>query len=358
MHNKLFIPGPVDVRPDVLEAMSGPMMSHRGKPATALQKGISDKLKKVFQTENVIVLSTTSGSGLMESAVRCCTAKKAAIFSVGSFGDRWYKMATANGVPADKFRAEDGQSTLPEQVDEVLKTGEYDLITVTHNETSSGVMTPVGEIGKIVAKYPDVVFCVDTVSSMGGVDIKVDAWGIDFCITSTQKCLGLPPGLAIASVSQKAYDRAKTVKNRGLYLDIVEIYDKVVEKDAHQYPSTPSLSHMYALEYQLDYIMNKEGLENRWARHAELAQIARDWATKHFKLFSNPAYLSNTVTCVENTKGIDAGALGKALEAKGYIFSNGYGSLKDKTFRIAHMADMDKETLVTYLKTIEEILGL
>lgn len=358
MHKKLFIPGPVDVRPDVLAQMSGPMISHRGKAATQLQKSISQNLQKVFQTKNTIVLSTTSGSGLMESAIRCCTAKKAAVFSVGAFGDRWFKMATGNGVAADKFRVDDGRATLPQQVDDVLKTGEYDLITVTHNETSSGVMTPVAEIGKIVAKYPDVIFCVDAVSSMGGVDIKVDEWGIDFCITSTQKCLGLPPGLAIASVSQKAYDRAKTVPNRGLYLDIVEIYDKVVKDDKYQYPSTPSLSHMYALDYQLDYIVNKEGLENRWARHSELAQIARDWAAKHFKLFSDENYLSNTVTCVENNKGIDASALGKALAEKGYEFSNGYGNLKDKTFRIAHMADMDKPMLLDYLAAIEEILGL
>lgn len=358
MTKKLFIPGPVDVRADVLEKMTGPMISHRGKAATALQKSISENLQKVFQTKNVIVLSTSSGSGLMESAIRCCTAKKAAVFSVGAFGDRWFKMATGNGVPADKFRVKDGESTLPEQVEEVLKTGEYDLITVTHNETSSGVMTPVAAIGEVVRKYPDVIFCVDAVSSMGGADIKVDEWGIDFCITSTQKCLGLPPGMAIASVTEKAYNKAKTVKNRGLYFDIVELYDKVVEDGKFQYPSTPSLSHMYALDYQLDFIVNKEGLANRWARHAELADITRAWVRKHFKLFSDERYLSNTVTCVDNCRGIDASALGKELAARGYEFSNGYGSLKDKTFRIAHMADMEKQTLLDYLAAIEEILGL
>ncbi len=358
MQKKLFIPGPVNVKADVLEKMSGPMISHRGKEATNLQKGISEKLQQVFQTKNVIVLSTSSGSGLMESAVRCCTAKKAAVFSIGSFGDRWYKMATANGVPADLFRAKDGEATLPEEVDKVLATGEYDLITVTHNETSSGVMCPVEEIGKIVAKYPDVIYCVDAVSSMGGVSIKTDEAGIDFCITSTQKCLGLPPGMAIAAVSEKAYNRAKTVKNRGLYFDIVEIYDKVVQKDAYQYPSTPSLSHMYAMDYQLNFIINEEGLENRFARHAELAGVVRAWAKKHFALFSNEKYLSNTVTCVENTKNVDCSALGKELAARGYEFSNGYGELKDKTFRIAHMADIDKATVEGYLKAIEEILGL
>ena len=357
MHKKLFIPGPVDVRPDVLEKMAAPMISHRGKAANNLQKSISEKMQKVFQTKNTIVLSTTSGSGLMESAIRCCTAKRAAVFSIGAFGDRWYKMATANGVPADKFRAEDGQATDPKQVDEVLATGKYDLITVTHNETSVGIMNPVAEIAEVVRKYPDVIFCVDTVSSMGGADIPVDKWGIDFCITSTQKCLGLPPGLSIASVSERAFQRAQTVPNRGLYLDIVEIYNKVKKDDKYQYPSTPSLSHMFALDYQLDRIL-EEGLENRWNRHAEMAEVVRAWARKHFALFSDERYLSNTLTTVKNTRGISVADLNKALGERGFEISNGYGDLKEKTFRIAHMADAQMEDVKAVLAAIEEVLGL
>lgn len=357
MHKKLFIPGPVDVREDVLAKMATPMISHRGKAATALQKGISEKLQKVFQTKNTIVLSTTSGSGLMESAIRCCTKKRAAVFSIGAFGDRWYKMAVSNGVPADKFRAEDGQATDPAEVDKVLATGNYDLITITHNETSVGIQNPVEEIAKVVKKYPDVIFCMDTVSSMGGANIPVDELGVDFCITSTQKCLGLPPGLSIASVSDRAYERAKTVENRGLYLDIVEIMDKVRVDDKYQYPSTPSLAHMFALDYQLDLIL-KEGLENRWKRHTEMAQVVRAWAKKHFAIFSDERYLSNTLTTIANTKNISVSDLNKALAERGYEISNGYGALKDKTFRIAHMADMDMDTVKALLKEIEDILGL
>ena len=358
MHKKLFIPGPVDVRADVLEKMATPMIGHRSKAATELQKGISHKLQKVFQTENVIVLSTTSGSGLMESAIRCCTKKRAAVFSIGAFGDRWFKMATSNGVPADKFRAPDGQATDPAEVDKALATGKYDLVTITHNETSVGIMNPVDEIAKVVAKYPDVVFCMDTVSSMGGTDIPVDKLGVDFCITSTQKSLGLPPGMSIASVSQKAIDRARTVENRGLYLDIVEIYDKVVKDDKYQYPSTPSLSHMFALDYQLDFILNKEGLENRWARHAEMAKVVRAWAKKNFELFSDERYLSNTLTTIKNTRGISVSDLNKKLGERGFEISNGYGDLKEKTFRIAHMADATMEDVQELLRNIDEILGL
>ena len=357
MHKKLFIPGPVDVRPDVLEKMATPMISHRGKAATELQKNISKKLQKVFQTENVIVLSTTSGSGLMESAVRSCTAKRAAVFSIGAFGDRWYKMAVSNNVPADKFRAEDGKATDPTAVDAALATGKYDLVTITHNETSVGIMNPVKEIAEVIRKYPDVVFCMDTVSSMGGTNIPVDELGCDFCITSTQKCLGLPPGMSIASVSKKAIDRARTVQFRGLYLDIVEIYDKVVEDEKYQYPSTPSLSHMFAMDYQLDNIL-QQGLEARWAHHEEMARVVRTWAKKYFALFSDERYLSNTLTTIANTRGISVSDLNKKLGERGFELSNGYGSLKEKTFRIAHMADASMEDLQSLLRNIEDILGL
>jgi len=356
MFNQLFIPGPISVRPDVLEKMSTPMIGHRGQSCTALQESISRKLQQVFQTRNTIVLSTSSGSGLMESAIRCCSSKKAAVFSVGAFGDRWHKMALANGKAADLFRVEDGQATDPAEVERVLATGEYDLITVTHNETSSGVMNPFEEIAQVVAKYPDVVFCADTVSSMAGVDIPVDRWGIDFCITSAQKCLGLPSGISVASVSEKAYERAKTVPNRGLYFDIVEIVEKV--KKNYQYPSTPSVSHMFAMDYQLDCIL-EEGLQNRWARHKEMATYVQNWARKNFALFADEKHLSNTVTCVANNRGICVADLNKTLENEYQMtLSNGYGKLKEQTFRIAHMADYTVEDLKKLTDAIDAILGL
>ncbi len=353
---KLHIPGPVDVSSDVLEKMATPMIGHRTKEASNLQKGISDKVKKLFYTNNVIVLSTSSGSGLMEMAIKSCTNKGAAVFSIGSFGDRWAKMGKANGLNVDVFKAEPGKPTTPEVVEEALKTGKYDLVTVTHNETSTAVMNPVDKIGEIVKKYPDVIFCVDAVSSMGGVKIDVDNWGIDICITSTQKCLGLPPGLSIASISEKAYNRANEVKNRGLYFDLVELYKFSVEKN--QYPSTPSLSHMYALDYQLSKILDKEGLENRFARHLELATYLREWANKYFKVFASEGYESQTLTTIENTRGIDVSSLIKELEKEGHLIGNGYGDLKDKTFRIAHMNDRTLDELKELLELIEKKLDL
>lgn len=355
MHKKLFIPGPVDVRQDVLEKLATPMIGHRTKDASALQQRISEKLQQLMFTKNTILLSTSSGSGLMEGAVRCFTAKRAAVFSIGAFGERWYKMCTANGIPSDIFRSELGQPTTPEMVREVLATGLYDLVTITHNETATGVHNPIFEIAKVLAEFPDVISCVDAVSSLGGDYIPVDELGIDVCITSSQKCLGLPPGLAVASVTDRAIEKAKAIPNRGLYFDYVELY-KFVKEKPYQYPSTPSLPHMFALDYQLDRIL-EEGIEARFARHSAMAKRVQDWARQNFAVYSNPSHLSVTVTCITNTKDIPFSELNAAMGKRGYLLSNGYGALKDKTFRIAHMADTTLEDIETMLKDLDEVLA-
>lgn len=356
MHKKLFIPGPVEVSKDVLEKMSTPMIGHRSKDASALQRRISDKLRTLFYTKEEILLSTSSGSGLMEGAIRSCTAKRAAVFSVGAFGNRWYEMARVNNVPADLFEVEWGKATPSEMVEQALSTGKYDLITITHNETSTGIMNPVEEISEIVKKYPEVVWCLDTVSSAAGTKIEVDKLGVDICITSSQKAIGLPPGMAVCTMSKKAVERAKTVEFRGMYLDLLALYDYIQKKD-YQYPSTPSLSHMFALDYQLDNIL-AEGLDKRFARHREMAEYVRAWGKEHFELFGDERYLSNTLTTIKNTKGIDVSSLNKQLGERGFQISNGYGKLKDKTFRIAHMAECTMEDVKELLTNIDDILGL
>jgi aspartate aminotransferase-like enzyme len=178
--------------------------------------------------------------------------------------------------------------------------------------------------------------------------------GVDICITSSQKALGLPPGLAICSFSRKAIERAKQVPRRGYYLDLLSLYDYIRTKD-YQYPSTPSLSHMFALDYQLDRIL-EEGLEERFARHAAMAEHVRSWAREKFAIFANQGYLSNTLTTITNTTGFDVAALNKELGIRGYQISNGYGKMKDKTFRIAHMADCTLDEIKDLLANIEDIL--
>ena len=356
MHKKLFIPGPIEVREDVLSKMSTPMIGHRSKDASNLQRDITNNLKKLFYTENEILLSTSSGTGLMEAAVRCCTKERAAIFSIGSFGDRWHEMAVSNGIEADLFKSESGSITRPEMVDEVLTTGKYDLVTITHNETSTGAMNPIDEISKVIKKYPDVIFCVDAVSSAGGVKIETDVLGIDICITSSQKALGLPPGLSMCTISERAAEKARLVKNRGYYLDLVLLYDTIKKKD-YQYPSTPNLSLMFALNYQLKLIM-KEGLENRFKRHLAMAEYTRSWAKKNFALFADEKHASVTLTTVDNIRHISVKELNEELGRRGFAISNGYGQLKEKTFRIAHMADLTLDDVKELLLNIDEILSI
>ncbi|MBC5997358.1 alanine--glyoxylate aminotransferase family protein [Romboutsia ilealis] len=355
MSKRLFIPGPIDVSQDILDCMSTQVIGHRGKEASQLQQDISEKLQKLFYTNSTILLSTSSGTGLMEGAIRSCTSKRAAVFSCGSFGNRWYKIGISNMIPVDLFEVDLGRAISPEMVDKVLSTGKYDLITVTHNETSTGIRNPIEAIGEVVKKYNDIIYCVDAVSSAGGIKIEVDKLGIDICITSVQKALGLPPGMAICTFSNKAVQRAKKVPYRGTYFDLLAMYEYIVSKN-YQYPSTPSLSHMFALNFQLNQIL-KEGLENRFARHEDMARIVRNWAREHFQIFTDENYLSNTLTVIKNTKGISVSNLNKELQKYGYEIANGYGGLKEKTFRISHMGDYTVDDVKSLLKNINEILG-
>ncbi len=355
MSKKLFIPGPVNVRDDVLAEMTNSIIGHRTMAASDLQRGISKKLQKVFYTNNRIILSTSSGTALMEGAIRSFTKKRAAVFSNGFFGTLWYEMAIYNNIEADLFVSEKGKPISGKMVDEVLSTGKYDLITITHNETSSGITNPMEEISKVIKKYPEIVWLVDGVSSIGGIKLEVDKLGVDVCIVSSQKCLGLPPGMAIASVSEKAIKRARNIDFRGYYLDFLELYETIDTTD-YQYISTPNIPLMFAMNYQLDKILD-EGLENRFKRHKILGNMVRDWAKKYFTLYTEEDYASNTVTTIENTMNIDFDLLNEELGRRGFQISNGYGDLKDKTFRIGHMADCTVDELEELLENLDEIIG-
>lgn len=356
MHKQLFIPGPTEVAPEVLQAMTKPLIGHRTKECSALQKRISEKVQKLFYTQNTIILSTSSGSGLMESAIRSCTAQKALCTAIGSFGKRWHKMAVVNRVPATLIESEAGEPISLEEIESHLKTGEYDLLTVTHSETSTGVGNDLEAISALMKNFPDVVWCVDAVSSAGGMKIEMDRLGIDILLTSSHKALALPPGMAICAVSQKAYERTFDVEYRGLYFDLQDLYKRVVEKN-FQYPSTPNVSMMFALDYQLDRIL-EEGLDNRFKRHQEMANYVRAWAKHYFALFPNENYMVDTQTVIKNTRGISVAKLNEALALRGKTLSNGYGDLKEKTFRIAHMGELMLEDVKALLNDIEEILNL
>ena len=342
-HIKLFIPGPVEVSEDTFQAMSQPMIGHRGSGFQDLYAAIQPKLRQVLYTKNPVFLSTSSAWGVMEASVRNLVAKKVLNCCCGAFSDKWLDVSQRCGKQAEALKVEWGQPILPEMVDAKLKTGQFDAITLVHNETSTGLMNPLAEIAQVVKKYPDVMFIVDTVSSMTALKIDTDALGIDVLLAGVQKAWAMPPGLAVFAVSERALKRAETIPARGYYFDFLEFK---ANHDKNMTPSTPSIPHIYGLKFKLDQC-EKEGLENRYVRHRKMAQKTRDWAKSNgFELFPKAGYESVTLTCVKNNKNIDVSKLQKALKDKyKVLIDGGYGPIKGKSFRLAHMGDETVETV-------------
>lgn len=355
MHKKLFIPGPTEVREDILQAQAKPMIGHRSKDFSALYEGIVNKIKKALNTQNHVIVFTSSGTGIMEGSIRNCVYKDVLCCVNGAFSDRWFKIAKACGKNADEIRVDWGKAIKPEMIEAKLKTKKYDAVTLVHNESSTGVRAPIKEIAEVMKKYPDTYFLVDTVSSLMGDKIEIDKLGIDVCLTSSQKCFALPPGLAVCTVTQRALERTRTITDRGYYFDFDAML-KRYEKD-RQTPTTPAVTLLYALDKQMDKIL-AEGMENRYKRHLEMAEYVREWAKKHFALFPEPGYESVTLTCIDNTRKIIVADLNSELGKRGFQISNGYGDLKEKTFRIAHMGDLILDEIKELLKNIDEILKL
>ena len=342
MHKKLFIPGPVEVHSDILAAMATPMIGHRMKEYADLHGRVTSGLKQLMLTNERVFLATSSAFGVMEGAIRNLVNTRCANFCNGAFSDKWHDVTLRCGKQADAIRFEWGQPVTPEAVEKALSTGKYDSMTMIHNETSTGVMSPLAEIAEVMKRFPDVMFIVDTVSSMSAIKIPVAELGIDSCIFGVQKAFALPPGLTVFSASEKALQRAAEVKGRGYYFDYLEF---AANDEKNNTPSTPSISHIYAMDKQLERIF-AEGLESRWARHRDLADYVRSWVTSRgFELFPEPAYCSQALSCVRNTREIDLAGLKKKLAERGYAFDDGYGKIKGTTFRIAHMGDMVRSDL-------------
>ncbi|MBC7241753.1 MAG: alanine--glyoxylate aminotransferase family protein [Anaerolineae bacterium] len=354
MYKKLFIPGPTHVREEILQAQAVPMIGHRSKEYSDLQAAVTPKLQQLLYTTQPVFLFASSSTGVMEAAIRNCVAKKCLNTVCGEFSRRWHEITKANGKDCDVLEVPIGKAVLPEMIDEKLATGEYDAVTVVHNETSTGVMNPIEEIAEVMKKYPDVMFLVDSVSSMAGVKIEFDRLGIDVLLAGVQKCFALPPGLTVCAVSHKALKKAETVPYRGKYFDFIDMY-KFYQKN--QTPATPAISLIQALNKQMDDIL-AEGLENRWQRHKEMAKYVQDWARKYWALFSDERYLSLTVTNIVNTREVDIKALNEELGRRGAMISDGYGPLKGKCFRVAHMGDLTLDDLRWLTAQIEDILKL
>ncbi|MFH1789231.1 MAG: alanine--glyoxylate aminotransferase family protein [Candidatus Altiarchaeota archaeon] len=354
MAKKLYIPGPVDVSPDVAAKMSEPMIGHRSKEYASLHGETVGNIKKVLFTGNEVFIGATSSTGWMEAAVINCVGKKALHVVNGAFSDKWAKISAAHGKDLERLEIPWGSAVKLEQIDDKIGSGEFDALFVTHNETSTAAMTPLAGFGSLCAEN-NVIFCVDAVSSIGGVKVEVDELGIDVLVTGTQKCFAVAPGLAMTSVSKRALENSAQMKNKGYYFDY-HVYLKSNAKN--NTPMTPPIPQINSLNYQIDKILTKEGLDNRFARHREMAEYTRAWAKKHFGLLTEDWCSSDTVSCVKNTVGADLADISGKLGEMGYQFSNGYGKLKGETFRIAHMGDRTMDELKTYIKDLEEVFGL
>ena len=351
----LFVPGPVDVDPTIAQAQTQAMLPHRSQEFETIFHRAEKNARLLFGTQYRVFITASSGTGLQEAAVRNFAHRTILSCTNGAFGDRWYDVAVSNGKETDKLEGTWEYPIDPQKVREALSKKHYDILTIVHNETSTGLMNPIQEIAAVVQETsPDTIICVDAVSSLSGVEINMDQWGIDFILTSSQKALALPPGLGFGATSDRALKQAEKVENRGWYFDLVRLEKHRVRNST---PATPAISLIYALDQQLERIL-AEGLQNRFSRHAAMAKKVQDWALKQgFELFAAEGYRSHTVTTVKNTQNIDIADLNQFLLQRGMRIANGYGKLKNNTFRIAHMGELQLTDIEPLLKAIEDYVG-
>jgi len=357
-HVKLHIPGPVEVSEKTFRAFCTPMIGHRGQGFKDLYARIQPQLQNLLATRQLVYLSTSSAWGVMEGAVRNLVSRKVLNCMCGAFSDKWFDVSKRCGKEAEPLQVAWGAPIRAADIDKKLATGQFDALTVIHNETSTGVMSPLTEIAALKQKYPDVMFIVDSVSSMSAVPLEFDQLGIDVLLAGTQKAFALPPGLAVLVCSPAALAKAATAKDRGYYFDLVEF-----QKNAEQNmtPSTPSIGHVYALESKLADIF-AEGLPNRYARHRRTNQMTRDWAAKNgFQLFPEPEFASITLTCISNGarpggRVVDVPKLQKLVKDQGFLIDGGYGKIKGTTFRISNMGDETEATMGELFAALDQAL--
>lgn len=355
---RFFLPGPTEVRPEILQAMEKPMIGHRGKDMEALIERLQVGLKYVFRTERPVYISSSSATGLMEAAVRNGVRRRVLCLVNGAFSERFYKIALACGLDADPLEVELGEVNTPHALQKALTRGIYDAVTVVHSETSTGVLNPIAELSQVARGAGDVVLLVDSVSALAGTKVETDAWNLDFLLTGSQKCFALPPGLAFGVAQPNILERAKTKTDRGIYFDLIEFEKNILK---NQTPNTPALSLMYALDAQLNAI-KAETIEGRWARHAVMAKRTYQWVDEmrergvYLEVLAPDGYRSPAVTCIKVPEGMSGSKISSEMKAKGYVIASGYGNLKDATFRIGHMGDHTLEELEELLEVLEGIL--
>ena len=360
---RFFLPGPTEVHPDVLAAMTRPMIGHRGSEMSSILGGCDPVLRSVFRTERPVYVVSASATGVMEGAIRNGARRRVLSLTNGAFSERFRDLASDCGREVVTYEVPWGQAHDPAEVHRRLREGGFDAVTVAHSETSTGVLNPVRDLARAIRQAEretgdEILFLVDGVTSVGGSLVEMDAWGIDFLLTGSQKAMALPPGLAFGAASERLMARAATMPGRGHYFDLLE-YDRYWEK--HQTPTTPALSLIYALVEQARRI-DAEGMENRAARHEAMRARCIAWAVERgaewgLRPFAPEGRRSPTVTTLAVDGPVAAPEIVARLAKAGWTIGGGYGKLRDTTIRIGHMGEHTVDELNALLAAIEEVVG-
>jgi len=351
--SNFFVPGPTWVRPEILQEMTRPMIGHRGAEFRDLYASIAANLKPLFATAQDTFVLTATGTALMEAALVNCANRRILVTTCGAFSERWLAIAESLGLEVDRLSVEWGQAIDPEDLADHLgsRRAHYDAVTITHNETSTGVTNDVAALARVVREEsPDTLVLVDAVSSLAGIPVRFDEWGLDVCFASVQKGIALPPGIALVAVSAQALARARKMPYRGTYFDFLN-YKKYADEGG--VPSTPSIPHFYALAAQLEHIVHTETLDARFRRHEAMRETTIERTSKFAKLASDRAHASATVSALAPARPPEE--LRAAMKQRGYTLGGGYGKWKETTFRIGHMGDISLESLNAMLDVLDEV---
>lgn len=350
----LFTPGPVDVAPEVLAVQARPILPGDSKEFQEIYSRVIDKTRPLFQAQGRVFLGSHSGTGMQEMAVRNLVNQDMLCCINGGYSERWWEVAVGNNKNAERMEVEWGLPILPEQLKTALTQKHYEAVSIVHNESSTGVENALKDLSAVIHEVsPETLILVDAVSSLGGVRIDMDTWGIDFLFTASQHCLALPPGLSVCAVSERAMQKVETVQNRGWYFDLLRMEKSRLKETLF---TTPPIPLVYALDLQMDRILT-EGLENRFARHAAMANRVQTWAQESgMPCFAPADYRSKSVVTIKNAFAWKISELNKYLWLRGMRIANGYEKLKDATFRIATMGETQMNDIENLLRTLESYM--
>lgn len=357
----LRIPGPTPLPDPVREAGARQMINHRGPEFRELIKRVTERMQRAFVTRNDLLILTASGTGGLEAAIvnHLSPGDRVLAVSIGAFGDRFAKIAARYGADVRKLDVEWGHAGEPAEIADALREmaadgRPADAILLTHNETSTGVENPLAELARAARETsPETLIIVDAISGLGAVPFETDAWGLDVVATGSQKSWMVPPGVAMVSVSERAWRRGEAATMPRFYFDLAEARRYLENGET---PWTPAVSVLLQLDVALD-LLEAEGYDRIFARHAACAQAARDGLTRlGFRLFADPAHASQTVTAAHVPDGLDWPTFNRELRARGLVIAGGQGALSGKILRIGHLGAVELADIEAALAVIGDAL--